>query len=64
MNNDDKIDFDYKRGHVVGIVKYFDEKLVICKLLTDYNGRNMDWQVGEFKNFNVKEMKNIKTIQT
>jgi len=64
MSNGDIIEFDYKRGHVIAIVKYFDDKTIVGKLLTDYYGKNTDWEIGEFKNFNIKEMKNITIKQT
>jgi len=57
---DNQITFVYKGGRKVQLeVAYADEDYVIGKLLTNYYGKNGDWEIGETKAFNRPEMKNI-----
>jgi hypothetical protein len=54
------IQFTYKGGrNVEGKVLHVSEKVLICKLLTDYIGKNVEWFSGEEKQFNIKECRNL-----
>jgi hypothetical protein len=58
------IQFNYKRGTVICELIYVGERQIIGKLMTNYIGRNADWYTGEEKIFNIKEMKNIRTLKS
>lgn len=58
------IQFNYKRGTVICELIYVGERQIIGKLMTNYIGRNVDWYTGEEKIFNIKEMKNIRTLKS
>ena len=58
-----RISFRYKnkkniKGTIVGVV---DNQLFL-KLETNYLGKNVDWFIGEEKEFNISEMKKIANI--
>jgi hypothetical protein len=60
MKLDDNISFRYKGNRFVkGKVTFVDGNAIGLILETDYNGKNVFWEKGEFKTFNIKEMKKI-----
>jgi hypothetical protein len=50
------ISFRYKGGRKV---KGIGLKSLTLQLLTDYIGKNEEWEVGQYKAFNIKEMKKL-----
>jgi hypothetical protein len=58
---EDHVRFTYKGGRkVYGKVVFIDSKIVVLKLLSDYIGKNVEWFVGEEKQFFLKECKKIR----
>lgn len=56
----DVIQFRYKGNRFVkGVVSNYTDKLITVKLLTDYIGKNQEWEIGENKIFNRSEMTKI-----
>lgn len=57
----DHVRFTYKGGRkVYGKVVFIDNKIIVLKLLSDYIGKNVEWFVGEEKQFFLKECKKFR----
>lgn len=64
FNVSDVISFKYKGGRSVkGEIVSVQPKWIVLRLHTDYIGKNVDWEKGELKDFNIKEIKNLNTIR-
>lgn len=60
MKESDIIQFRYKGNRLVkGIILRVDPKGLLLNLLSFYKGKNEEWEKGENKYFNKKEMKKI-----
>jgi hypothetical protein len=57
----DLLKFKYKGGRKVkGKVSSLYGKTMVLLLHTDYLGKNVFWEKGEYKEFNINEMKSVK----
>ena len=58
----DTVEFTYHGRYVKCVIDWVDPIHCMGKLLTQYYGKNEDWDIGEHKQFNIKELKNVKKI--
>ena len=59
----DTIEFTYHGRYVKCVITYVDPTHCGGKLLTQYLGKNEDWDIGEHKQFNIKEMIDVKKVE-
>ena len=63
MKKGDVLSFIYKTNRIVkGEVKSINHRVVLLLLYTDYKGKNVFWEEGEYKEFNLSEMKQVKIL--
>ena len=57
-----KISFRYNGRFVKGVVQSVYYNRIILEVYSDYIGKNEEWFTGEYKNFFIKAMKDIKNL--
>lgn len=62
MEVGNKIEFWYNGRYVKGVIQSVYYNRIILELWSNYIGRNEEWFSGEYKNFFIKAMKDIKHI--
>lgn len=65
MDRKDRIQFKYKGDRIVILlIEDCSENHVGGFLETNYFGKNVDWYCGEYKSFNISEMRDIKKLNS